>query len=216
MDCLGNPVQCADCCQGSHSRLPFHRVEEWTGEFFKPAWLRDVGVEIHLGHGGSPCPLEQDFNPLEDFDDSAMDVDNEDNSEYDWEDREDSDDEEPPLNAFRDSIRPTGSSGKAVTFMCIVDRSGIHHLPIRWCRCPGHSPDDRQLFSMGLFPSTFKKIKTAFTFQVLDEFRIDNLECKTAAFNFYQKLKRITSNAFPDSVKVYIFNTGASGYYCSL
>jgi hypothetical protein len=168
------------------------------GEFFKPAWLHEVGVEIYLGHGGAPCPLVTEMNPLEDCGD--MDVDDHDNS--DWEDGEEAVPEAPPLRAFADTVNISVTSMQMVTVLCVVDRSGIHHLPVRWCRCAGHAADEHQLFSMGLFPASFKRIKTAFTFQVLDDFRIDNLECKTAAFNFYRKLRRITSNAFPESIKV--------------
>ncbi|KAI6137012.1 hypothetical protein F5141DRAFT_1059940 [Pisolithus sp. B1] len=41
-----------------------------------------------------------------------------------------------------------------------------------------------------LFPASISKPKTAFTFDVLDHFLIDALECKTSAMSFYQKLKR--------------------------
>ena len=200
LDCMGRPVECIGCCQTTHNRLPFHRVEKWTGRYFRPAWLREVGVEIHLGHGGAPCP-SQEVNPLEDFEYSSddMDVDRAEQSDSDFEDAEDG---PAPLHAFVQPTGTEGSSAKAMTTVCFVNRSGVHHLPVRWCRCPGHDADDRQLFVMGLFPASFKRIKTAFTFQVLDDFRIDNLECKTAALNFYRKLKRVTSNAFPDSVKV--------------
>ncbi|KAG6325868.1 hypothetical protein ID866_13221 [Astraeus odoratus] len=37
----------------------------------------------------------------------------------------------------------------------------------------------------------------AFTFQVLDDFRIKNLECKILAFTYSQKLRRITYPTFP-------------------
>jgi hypothetical protein len=140
----------------------------------------------------------EDFEDFSDF--NAMDVDEADQSDSDG---EDAPHEPAPLHAFAEPTGTSGSSAKAMTTICIVNRSGVHHLPVKWCRCPGHDPDDRQLFMMGLFPASFKRIKTAFTFQVLDDFRIDNLECKTAALNFYRKLKRITSNAFPDSVKVH-------------
>ncbi|KAG1829195.1 hypothetical protein EV424DRAFT_1317176, partial [Suillus variegatus] len=43
---------------------------------------------------------------------------------------------------------------------------------------------------------------TAFTFDVLDHFLIDALECKTSAISFFQRLRRLTSNAFPDSIPV--------------
>ena len=31
-------------------------MEHWTGTHFEPAWLHQVGVEIHLGHQGRTCP----------------------------------------------------------------------------------------------------------------------------------------------------------------
>jgi hypothetical protein len=57
---------------------------------------------------------------------------------------------------------------------------------------------------MGLFPASLQNIKTAFTFGVLDDFRMDNLECKTAGLNYWHKVVRITSNEFPKSVPVII------------
>jgi CxC2 like cysteine cluster associated with KDZ transposases len=127
----------------------------------------------------------------------GMDIDEEDQ----WE-PEDVADESPLLTPMPAGPKPKIDSSLA-TMMCLVDRSGIHEIPVQWCRCPGHLTDERQLFAMGLFPSTFTSIKTAFTFQVLDDFRMDNLECKTAALTFYNKLRRITSNAFPDTIKVF-------------
>jgi len=125
-----------------------------------------------------------------------MNVDN----PEDWEES-DAEDESPLLTSITDQPRTVPSS-KEVTMLCIVDRSGVHDIAVHWCRCQNQVTDERQLLAMGLFPSTYLVIKTAFTFQVLDDFRIDNLECKTSALNFYSKLRRITSNAFPDSIKV--------------
>ena len=31
-------------------------MEHWTGTHFEPAWLYQVGVEIHLRHQGRTCP----------------------------------------------------------------------------------------------------------------------------------------------------------------
>jgi hypothetical protein len=53
-----------------------------------------------------------------------------------------------------------------------------------------------------LFPASYKKPQTAFTFEVLDHFHIEAMECKTSAGSFYAKLKRFTSNAFPDTIPV--------------
>ncbi|KAG1725161.1 uncharacterized protein EDB91DRAFT_1254899 [Suillus paluster] len=59
---------------------------------------------------------------------------------------------------------------------------------------------DMQLFEMGLFPASFTSPKTAFTFVVLDDFLLDNLECGTSAMNYYSKLRRVTSSVFPHLV----------------
>ena len=50
--------------------------------------------------------------------------------------------------------------------------------------------------------SCFKQPHTAFTFDILDYYFIDSLECKTPAMSFCQKITRLTDNAFPSEVKV--------------
>ncbi|KAI6105115.1 hypothetical protein EV401DRAFT_1873905 [Pisolithus croceorrhizus] len=79
---------------------------------------------------------------------------------------------------------------------------GIFTHEISWCSCPGSDPIDSHLSLLRerLFPASISKPKTAFTFEVLNHFLIDALECKTSAMSFYQKLKRFTNNAFPDRV----------------
>lgn len=90
----------------------------------------------------------------------------------------------------------------------IVDKSGVHQLRVHPCCCAGHPPHDIQYLDMGLFPASLRRIKTSFTFGVLDDFRMDNLECKTAGLKYYSKLRRLTSNTFPQSVPVStMFNT---------
>lgn len=86
--------------------------------------------------------------------------------------------------------------------MVIVDATGVHPIKVVWCGCSDAAPREVQLFELGLFPSSFKSPKTAFTFAVLDDFRLDNLECKTAARRYFNKLQRLTSPAFPQSVPV--------------
>ncbi|KAI6034671.1 hypothetical protein BKA83DRAFT_4461027 [Pisolithus microcarpus] len=79
---------------------------------------------------------------------------------------------------------------------------GIFTHEISWCSCPGSDPIDSHLSLLRerLFPASISKPKTAFTFDVLNHFLIDALECKTSAMSFYQKLKRFTNNTFPDRV----------------
>ena len=58
-----------------------------------------------------------------------------------------------------------------------------------------------------IFPSTVIKPQTAFTFDALDHFLIDTLECKTSARSFYQKLCQLSNNAFLDSLPVSLSTT---------
>ncbi|KAG2052960.1 hypothetical protein BDR06DRAFT_855773, partial [Suillus hirtellus] len=56
------------------------------------------------------------------------------------------------------------------------------------------------LFQAGLFPALFTRPKTAFTFSILDNFLLDNLECGISAMNYYSKIWRLTSSIFPSMV----------------
>lgn len=92
---------------------------------------------------------------------------------------------------------------KGARFMTIIDRSGVHRIQVEFCQCPG-SEFQREVHFLhaGLFPASFKVIKTAFTFAVLDDFRVSNLDCKTSGYHYYRKLRRFTSPSFPDAVPV--------------
>ena len=85
-------------------------------------------------------------------------------------------------------------------FVTIIETNGVHHLPIHYCICTSAKPHDEQLFAAKLFPSSFSSIKTVFTFNVLDDFRMTNLSCKSSCYQYYLKLRRLTSPAFPNSV----------------
>ncbi|KAF8875480.1 hypothetical protein CPB84DRAFT_1689626, partial [Gymnopilus junonius] len=63
----------------------------------------------------------------------------------------------------------------------------VHHLPVVHCTCR-RAEDDILFLEMGLFPASFDRIRTVFTFNVLTDFRLSNLECKTSAYQYYQKL----------------------------
>ncbi|KAG1886446.1 hypothetical protein F4604DRAFT_1877786 [Suillus subluteus] len=84
--------------------------------------------------------------------------------------------------------------------MVIIDKSGVHRLEIRCCDCPNALSPDIQMFWHGFFPASFNRPKTAFTFRVLDNFLLDNLECGTSAMNYYSKLWQMTSSMFPHLV----------------
>jgi hypothetical protein len=59
-----------------------------------------------------------------------------------------------------------------------------------------------QLMTAGLFPATFRDPKTAFTFWVLEDFHLDNLECKTTPSQFFSRLRRLMNDEFPNTVPV--------------
>ena len=57
-----------------------------------------------------------------------------------------------------------------------------------------------QMMVAGLYPATFRNPKTAFTFWALEEFHLDNLECKTTPGQYISRLRRLTSDEFPNAV----------------
>jgi hypothetical protein len=86
--------------------------------------------------------------------------------------------------------------------LTVIDRSGVHEIGVRWCCCSNAPERDMQLMAAGLFPATFRNPKTAFTFRVLEEFHLDNLECKTTPSQFISRLRRLTNEEFPNTVPV--------------
>jgi CxC2 like cysteine cluster associated with KDZ transposases len=86
--------------------------------------------------------------------------------------------------------------------MTVVDRSGVHEIGVSWCCCRGAPERDMQLMMAGLYPATFHNPKTAFTFRVLEDFHLDNLECKTTPSQFFSRLRRLTNDEFPNTVPV--------------
>ena len=84
----------------------------------------------------------------------------------------------------------------------VVDRSGVHEIGVSWCCCHEAPEHDVQLMMAGLFPATFRNPKTAFTFRVLGDFHLDNLECKTTPSQFFSRLRRLTNDEFPNTVPV--------------
>ncbi|KAG1868406.1 hypothetical protein F4604DRAFT_1584764, partial [Suillus subluteus] len=175
-DCLGNPLFCAKCCRDEHRRLPFHKIGKWNGGFFAETSLTKIGMEVYLVHQGMPCPVLGDIHEWEDTDEPIH---------------------EPPKD-FPTILKLPFLNGRQCT--TVVDKSRVHSLIIQFCQCPDARTPDKQLFQMGMFPASFTRPKTAFTFHVLDDFTLDNLECGTSAMNYYNKLRRMTLSIFPQLV----------------
>ena len=117
--------------------------------------------------------------------------------------------DEYPVSANQDTFQHAFGSSKpgqndkhGNPIITVIDRSGIHEIGVRWCCCLDALERDMQLMAAGLFPATFRNPKTAFTFRALEEFHLDNLECKTTPSQFFSRLRRLTSDEFPNSVPV--------------
>ncbi|KAG1766482.1 hypothetical protein EV702DRAFT_1050657 [Suillus placidus] len=87
-----------------------------------------------------------------------------------------------------------------MAFMRAIPVAQTAHAVGRFCQCPDARTQDKQMFEMGMFPASFTRPKTAFTFALLNDFILDNLECGTSAMNYYSKLRCITSSVFPHLV----------------
>jgi hypothetical protein len=101
-----------------------------------------------------------------------------------------------------DGHQPSDPSGptahhRSQSTLTIVSSTGIFWHSIHWRHCTKSLDQYVQLLLHAkLFLASFKNPKTAFTFEVLDHFRVDALECKTAVMNFMSKICRITDEAF--------------------
>jgi hypothetical protein len=186
-DCFGSNIWCGPCCISAHKSLPFHRVQEWNGGFFERSDLLTHGLTLDLRHYPDDCPSVQ-FSTETDM---LFDLDISDDSDE-----------------FTDGNRPFADSESATSVgsqstLIIVSSTGIFKRTVRWCHCARTPAQYLQLLLRArLFPASFKNPKTAFTFEVLDHFQIDALECKTAAMNFMSKIRRITNEALPSDVPV--------------
>ena len=106
------------------------------------------------------------------------------------------------LDSARKKVTRVRTSDLGNPFVTIVHQSGVFDMELLFCICPNAASRDEQLLHAGIFPSSLKQIETAFTFSVLDDFLLDNLECKTTAQQYYSKLQHITNRMFPDNVPV--------------
>ncbi len=192
-DCIYHNFYCTSCCLSIHSTTPFHRIQRFNGEYFERYDLDQLGITINLHQHTGECrresgehtggsSLPDDF-PSDPFDDD----------ESEWED------DDSPQSHPND---PLPQGGPGFRRIIIISSTGIYRRTVRWCVCPNALPKDIQLLRCKLFPATFKNPSSAFTFEVLDHFRLDALECNTAALNFVSKLVRITNEVFPSTVPV--------------
>lgn len=67
---------------------------------------------------------------------------------------------------------------------------GVTTLSVMYCGCRTTAAESKpvQLLRSRLYPSSLKKVKTVFTFDVLDYFQELNLQAKTTAYDYYNTL----------------------------
>ncbi|KAK7678330.1 hypothetical protein QCA50_018678 [Cerrena zonata] len=95
---------------------------------------------------------------------------------------------------------PKGLDSLGHQWVTIVDITGIHHLPTRVCTCNPITDTFVQFLRLGLFPVTHERPQTVFTFRVLEDYDLNNLQTKSSAQGYYSKLKRLTDDCFPHLV----------------
>jgi hypothetical protein len=228
--CLGRPMYCRECCRMYHRQLIHHRIQKWTGLFFQDASLWEVGVRLCVGHMGQNCPSQEplleacriteaqkdeldkvsatqyNFGPVPHQSVPQPVYDSDPPDPINGED--DSDDpgwEDVPMCSDADSVplrTPTPTMDEhGLHHLLIVDYSGLISLPTIWCACNNAAGKrDLLLLDLQMWTASYENIKTVFTFGCLDDYRLSNLECKTSAYQYYQKLRRLTNPAFPQSV----------------
>ncbi|KIN94167.1 hypothetical protein M404DRAFT_35316 [Pisolithus tinctorius Marx 270] len=150
-----------------------------------------TGAQLHLGHNGSACHSAPSHangtgGPAQ-------------MNAHEWEDFDD--------------VLPNMRWLVGSKYLTVVDVTGVHFIAMHWCQCEAAESLQVQLLRAKLFPATFEKPSTAFTFAVLDDFVRDNLECGTSGMNYYSKLRWVTSGVFPHLVPAP--KKGDLGLFCA-
>jgi hypothetical protein len=84
----------------------------------------------------------------------------------------------------------------------IIETNGVHATRLSLCGCLEAGTKIDQLMHARLFPATMLNTKTAFTFKVLKEFHLHNLESKEAVYDYLRAIRRLTDNVFTEDVLV--------------
>ncbi|KAI0093358.1 hypothetical protein BDY19DRAFT_859710, partial [Irpex rosettiformis] len=89
--------------------------------------------------------------------------------------------------------------------ICVVTSQGVQDAKIQFCGCSRgeEGPPEHyvQLLEVGLWPGSWKLIRTAFSLDVLDNFRRLSTQGNVTALDFYTSLVRQTDGVIPTTVK---------------
>ena len=92
---------------------------------------------------------------------------------------------------------PCPSSGSATRAIIVIDDNGVHRVSVQFCSCVDDAQcveDYRQLLHIGWYPASFRRPKTAFTFNVLDSYHKIVLQGKLNLYDFYLSILQKTDN----------------------
>jgi CxC2 like cysteine cluster associated with KDZ transposases len=99
--------------------------------------------------------------------------------------------ESRPDSGARQEPRPE-ADGLNNAYVRVLHTNGIHHIAMVTCSCLGQDKIALDLVACRLLPASFVRIRTIFTAQLMDYFRLCNLELKASAYQFYQLIRRLT------------------------
>ena len=161
----------------------------WNGKFFEQLDILSHAMFLDLCHYPDNCPSYQ--HCAEDGIISDLDISDKGNECVDTF-------ETQPAEGWRTQFWSRSN-------LIVVSSTGIFKHSVQWCHCDKSLDQYVQLLLRArLFPTSFNNPQTVFTFEVLEHFRIDALECNTSAINFMSKIQCITNEAFPSHVPVSI------------
>jgi hypothetical protein len=160
--------------------------------YFKRTSLFAMGFILQLGHGGGPCPPASGTGSLK----------RKHGKLYEETETDDDDDNEEWFDEDEGAERHMKKKHLEPGVVVVVDRAGVFKHRVHWCSCVNAPARHIQLLQMGLYPGSISRPRTAFTFSLLNYFYMDAMECRTAASNFFNKLRRLTNDAFPSLVFV--------------
>ncbi|KAG6849956.1 hypothetical protein C0991_010898, partial [Blastosporella zonata] len=82
----------------------------------------------------------------------------------------------------------------------LVHTNGVQYITLLSCSCSGTNNWVANLAHATLIPTSFHSPRTFFTTAILDDYRLTNLECKSSAYQYWQKICRVTSTTAPGEV----------------
>ena len=173
-----------------------HTLRQWS------ALLNDAGVAKDNAEQDQLCGVSELLASTEAWSASEFEFQSSDHGDLEVgnkiaKEEEDSDSEElhdiAAINAYfvvdgdcdiSGGVWPSGRVCTAIpdNYVRVVHSNGLHYIPLVTCHCRNIDGPHLDLFAAQLLPTSFERIKTLFSVQVLDLFQLSNLELKALAY----------------------------------